>query len=94
MVMLILTAKVTCPCCHGKGSFSERHGPGLIEILDCDCAFQDLTEAEIARLEKNLEPFEIRPDPASFADDDDPDAYDWDDDDGFEDPYNDDSSWY
>jgi len=41
---VVLMARNDCKLCHGSGVFYERHGPGHMEPLECDCAFQDVPE--------------------------------------------------
>ena len=41
---LVIQAKGSCKLCHGSGTFWERHGPGLTQQMDCDCALEDLPD--------------------------------------------------
>lgn len=41
---LVVQAKLSCRLCHGTGTFFERHGSGLNEQMDCDCALEDLPD--------------------------------------------------
>ena len=59
----VLEASADCTCCRGSGSFTERHGPGLNEPMDCDCVFALLTPEESDEIERGAA-FIIEPAPA------------------------------
>lgn len=48
MTRLTLTARADCRICHGNGTFHERHGPGLLEPMECDCAFAGIAQDDHA----------------------------------------------
>ena len=79
MTNVVLIARSSCDCCHGKGYFVESHGdaysPG--ESMVCDCPFEDATEEQIAAMESGVS-WVILPDPS--CEQEDVDEYDWDDD--------------
>lgn len=48
---IVLRPDPACDSCRGRGSFSERHGAGLVEDLECECAFANLTPEQEAAVE-------------------------------------------
>lgn len=63
MSRLTLTARADCRICGGKGTFHERHGPGLLEQMDCDCAFAAIPNDDHAAWDR-IERGEFDIDPA------------------------------
>lgn len=67
MKRLTLTARADCRICGGNGNFYERHGPGLLEPMECDCAFDAVPPddhaawAAIERGDYDLEPASAKP---------------------------------
>ena len=41
---LVIVARSSCKLCHGSGTFFEKHGNGMEEMMDCDCALEDLPD--------------------------------------------------
>jgi len=38
-------AKKNCRICHGSGTVIEDHGTDVNELIDCECAFEDIPDS-------------------------------------------------
>jgi hypothetical protein len=47
-----LYADRRCKCCHGRGVVYERHAPGFVEPIACECATEGLSDADAAAVER------------------------------------------
>lgn len=52
-----------CGICRGHGEYYESHGPGLRELMVCECVFLDAPQDEETQQQIDAGNFSIVPDP-------------------------------